>query len=217
MITIGVSQRVERVDTYEETRDCLDHRWAQLLEELDFAAVQIPNSLNDVVGWLENIRPAGVILSGGNDITTIVNSESGSLARDATEHNIIDWARYKKIPILGVCRGMQMVNSYFGGGLVNVDGHARSEHYITRIEESSLPDYDKPVNSFHNYGIRLSTLASTLVPLYVSKDRLIEGLCHRTEQIYGTMWHPERSKGLNRNLDLLLIRTIFSARRGQPS
>ena len=107
---IGVSLRIVNAQNYEEERDALSHDWTSLLEDLGFISVHIPNTLKNLDSFLDEMDLDGIVLSGGDNI-------GDNKKRDETENKILNYALERKIPIIGICRGMQLINKYFGGKL----------------------------------------------------------------------------------------------------
>ena len=101
---IGITQRVDLIADYEETRDSLDQRWSELIEFLGAKALPIPNKIKDINLWLDEMRCDGFILSGGNDLSSLSNSKNISFERDKTEFALLQYANDQSIPVLGVCR-----------------------------------------------------------------------------------------------------------------
>ena len=60
---IGITQRVEYISEYGEFRDSLDQKWTELLNELNIILVPIPNTLENVEEWLDNMKCDGYILT----------------------------------------------------------------------------------------------------------------------------------------------------------
>ena len=128
---IGITQRVDKIESHNEYRDALDQRLINWIVSLGFIAVPIPNNLVDLTlstnlqsnidYWLNEVGIDGIILSGGNDIGKFEN-------RDLTEKNLLFWAEKYKKPVLGICRGMQMLGLYAGEELIEVDGHINTRH-----------------------------------------------------------------------------------------
>ena len=142
---IGVTQRVDRVEHYDEWRDALDQRLIDWVVQAGFVPVPVPNSLVDIassnssqlilVNWLNSMKIDAVLLSGGNNIGDVEQ-------RDLTEKYLLSWAEKNRNPVLGICRGMQMMGVYAGGELIEVDGHVRTRHQL-QIKSSliqSLPN-----------------------------------------------------------------------------
>ena len=107
---IGISLRVVEAPNYDEKRDALSHDWPPLLEKLGFNPIYIPNTLKHVDEFFSDMSLDGLILSGGDNIGQNKN-------RDETENLLLKLAIEKQIPTFGVCRGMQLINNYFGGDI----------------------------------------------------------------------------------------------------
>lgn len=143
----------------------------------------MPNTLgDDLPHWLDAVRPTALLLSGGNDI-------GDSPERDRTETALLRHAGLAGLPVLGICRGMQMMAHHAGGALVPLTGHASSRHALLGdlVASGALP---AEVNSFHNWGLAAGPLDYAV--LATAPDGSIEAMRHRTLRWEGWMWHPER-------------------------
>ena len=127
---IGITQRVEFFRAYQEKRDCLDQRWITLIAKAGLDIIIIPNALPNIDKWLEDKNIEGLILTGGNDLSELENAQNFDLDRDKTERKILQWASKNRIPTLGVCRGMQMMNFFLKGKLSKIENHAGINHAI---------------------------------------------------------------------------------------
>lgn len=183
MKKIVVSQRVDIVDKREEVRDALDQKLIQFLAKIGFLTYPIPNSLVELQhgellkSWLADIKPKAIVLSGGNNIGDFTS-------RDKTESALIRYASNQKLPLLGICRGMQMIAHYHGTSLVPLRGHVREIHQLDG-------EVSWEVNSFHDFAIE-SCPTNFKVFATCSTDGSVEGIKHDTLPWEGWMWHPER-------------------------
>ena len=203
MIKIAISQREEYVIKTSETRDCLDRKWYYFADMLAGELFPIANIPNMVEKYLDNILPDAIILSGGNSLAIHMNSDV-SMERDKTERKMLNWAIMNNIPVLGVCRGMQMINHYFGGHEVFVEGHVGQNHSIQNLSDF---DFEFIVNSYHNYGITEQILSSKCAVL-AKCDDVVEALTVRGKKIWGIMWHPERVEGFSQK-DIKFIKKVL--------
>ena len=189
MKKIGLTQRVEVVASYQERRDCLDQSWINLLLELGYTPIPLPNIQDKqaIIPYLQALSLDGVILTGGNDLTW-TGSPRAAIERDQFESTLIDYCIEQNKAILGVCRGMQMLNVHLGGELIQIDKHVTPSHTIIFSDGRSCD-----VNSYHDWGIPGDKLSNKLIALGHSDDGLVEYCKHKTLPITAMMWHPERT------------------------
>ena len=129
-------------------------------------------------------------------------AEDAALERDEFEKTFIDYALNKKLPIIGVCRGMQMINLFMGGALSPITGHVATKHVIKSSKNKK--QFNRTVNSYHSWGIKPTELAPNLQPIAFDGNGCIESFESTALKILGLMWHPEREKKFN-PLDIQLI------------
>lgn len=179
---IGITQRTIFLDSRNETLDQLDQALVELLSKKGFTPIPIPNSLTDTSSYISQLNLEGFVFSGGNN----------SPERDRTECAIIEHAIANKLPILGICHGLQFINTYFGGNLTKITGHVATENEIKFTDSTGHYNVFR-VNSFHDYGITSTNLSKELTPLAIcTQDNTIEAAKHNAHNIVGVMWHPER-------------------------
>jgi len=189
---LGISLRIVKNEKYGEKRDVLSHDWPVLLEKLGFLPIYIPNTLENIEKFLYESKINCVLLSGGDNIGEFPE-------RDNSEKQIIEYAIKNKIPIFGVCRGMQILNDYFHGKIEKTDNsnHIKKNHEVKIINEflkKYLKNEKINVNSYHNNIITKNNLSNALKPFAVfENDQTIEGFVHKELPIMGVMWHPERN------------------------
>ncbi|MFY9214585.1 MAG: gamma-glutamyl-gamma-aminobutyrate hydrolase family protein [Tissierellaceae bacterium] len=164
-------------------------------------------------GYLEVLD--GIILTGGGDALPILYGEAPMWEvtdichkRDSMEMEIIKRAYNKNIPLLGICRGMQMINIALGGSLYQdiyrqipgVLGHSskysisQGYHTIRVTKDSLLHDILKReeilVNSYHHQSVK--DLGANLRISALALDGVVEGIESTTDRfILGVQFHPE--------------------------
>jgi len=200
-VVVAVSQRVDAWPERGERRDAVDQRLMAFLHAAGTVPVAVPNSFSgsaDVLtGWAAAIKPRAILLSGGNDIGECPE-------RDATERWLLDHAKTHALPVLGVCRGMQMMAVWTGGALMQVEGHVRTRHVLAVAPgETGLPS---EVNSYHN--LALADCPPGFVVMARAEDGTIEAMRHERLPWEGWMWHPEREPVLS-PADIARIKVLF--------
>jgi len=208
MLRIGVTQRVARVESYGERRDCLDQRWGDLLELLGMLCLPLANRPDNADVYMDALALDGVILSGGNNISTFAKAADEAPERDAFERKVLEWSARRKIPVLGVCRGMQMINLFCGGDLAVVNGHVACRHPLRQPDVNPVWRGIESVNSYHNFSVMPSGLGTNLKPLAWTDDQAVEAFQHHERPWHGIMWHPERETPFT-EMDMVYIRSVF--------
>ena len=120
MLKVGLTQRVEVIQDTNERRDCLDQAWTRLLVDNGYLPIPLPNRVEDVDTLIAELEIDGIILTGGNDLSHLTGATNTAPERDAFERRLLERCADLDIPVLGVCRGMQMMVAHFGGELVAV-------------------------------------------------------------------------------------------------
>ena len=171
-------------------------------------AVPLPNFNRDRSELLLDSQSLdGFILTGGNSLSCVEpDAPDVAFERDKFEKEVISYAIKNNIPILGVCRGAQVINNYFGGELIRVDNHIAIHHDLVSYADSfQLPE---AVNSFHAWGIPSRGLGEELDLLATDKDGYVEAFIHKSQSIIGLMWHPERNTEFDPK-DINILRRLF--------
>ena len=202
MKVVVVSQRVDAFPDRNEIRDALDQRMIDFLFAAGYLAMPVPNNLfgkhikgklsSGLAAWLNATSPCAVVLSGGNDIGQIT-------IRDSTEKLLLQYAYTNTLPVLGICRGMQMIAHWFGVELHKVNGHVSKRHKL-------IGKINREVNSYHSYS--LMSCPENFEVLARSEDWEIEAIRHLKLPWNGWMWHPERESQFS-NQDIACVRSLF--------
>jgi putative glutamine amidotransferase len=205
-ITIGVGD-CSKYDKYA----------AWISQEADVEVIKLGYVLND----FDVIRKCqGVLLTGGEDVHSQFYNRPDLLKfcypddvderRDEFDLSVIDYTQKNNLPLLGICRGLQITNVYFGGTLIpdlpsfgkfnhskfgegkdryhtiSIDPHSQLNHISSKVEGE--------VNSAHHQAVKHVGIG--LVANCFSQDGVIEGLERVDPKNHSYLllvqWHPER-------------------------
>ena len=182
---------------------------------------------------------SGLVLTGGEDVDPARYGEdrhekvrSVNAARDATEVALIREARARRMPVLAICRGIQILNVALGGSLVqdipsqcdttiahDEEGARDSRSHEISIEPGSLiaraVGTEKcSVNSFHHQSVK--RVADGMRITAKSPDGVVEGIesTDRSWWVMGVQWHPEEMTDSAEPWDRGLFRA-FARKLGQ--
>jgi len=150
---------------------------------------------------------APLILCGGGDV-------GKSPKRDARETEWIRSALENGQPIIGICRGMQLLNHYFGGEVENIPERLQENHlndvfdddedHSFRLSEfHQVYDSDgdsREVNSRHHQHCRWVPLNFEIT--HRALDGTVEGFQDVEKRIWAVQWHPEREECENNEYPL---------------
>lgn len=180
----------------------------------------------------------GLLITGGVDINPEHYGEKphekiGKIIneRDSLDFTLLEKALNKNIPVLGICRGMQLLNIYFGGSLYqdkSLNKNFNLNHYQNNSEPSTLGHlvkvYEKTklynivenknfkVNSYHHQFIK--KVGKNLLISAKSSDGSIEGIeTDDSRFVIGVQWHPERIYENSQESQLIFDNLINKAGR----
>ena len=158
-----------------------------------------------VVRYGDRADCSGLVLPGGGDIHPQFYGEVSEhchgidLQRDQDELDLCRHFLEEGLPILGICRGLQVLNVTLGGTLLqHIENHSQingqdrlhTTHSATGQWIRQLYGRSFTVNSAHHQAI--DRLGFDLEVVQWTDDGVIEGVAHRTLPAYGVQWHPER-------------------------
>ena len=207
--------------------DLIEQNYIEYYSKFDILPILISNALANPTEYCRHFDVEGIILTGGIDIETeVINADSSGRGkkcrgRDAVEWQLLKMAVESNMPVLGICRGMQLINLFFGGNIIiNMDktipgaiSHTAVEHDVIITDsgfQSILKCDSLRVNSFHNHGLIESSIAPDLCEFArCAEDNSVEGIFHPGYPILGIQWHPERREAINEN-EFQLLKTFFT-------
>jgi N5-(cytidine 5'-diphosphoramidyl)-L-glutamine hydrolase len=198
--TVGITQRDLPPNEYGEVRYALDVRWYAFLAVCGAVVVPLPGDAEQALRTVAHLGLDALVLSGGDDLAAY---GGGAPARDRAEQALLRWAIDEDVPVIGVCRGMQLIAHSFGTPLIPVSGHAAVRHEITTSAGER-----RDVNSYHRFGVR-----DVVPPLEADAvcGNVVEQMHHRSARVVGIMWHPEREERFC-SQDVALMETLLGGR-----
>lgn len=145
-----------------------------------------------------------LLLPGGGDLSPASYGQKNRAARnidperDILEQRLLSEFLEKGKPVLGICRGMQAINVFFGGDLIqDQPGHDQIDGTDRFHTVHTAPGFlrtlygaEGVVNSAHHQVV--NRWGSGLEPLQWAPDGVVEALAHKTLPVWAIQWHPER-------------------------
>ncbi len=184
----------------------IDIYWAlysQAVSDAGGLPVNLPHDV-DPAEFVERLD--GILLTGGADMNpnTYGHEIDGSVKvddfRDEFEFQLLDSALARQVPVLGICRGLQVINVHAGGTLhqhvpthaVHTGDGSEPAHHVAFVPDTRLAGIygtSRNVNSLHHQSI--DVLGRNLVVAARSDDGGIEAIERLDAPIISVQWHPE--------------------------
>ncbi|BCN30322.1 gamma-glutamyl-gamma-aminobutyrate hydrolase family protein [Anaeromicropila herbilytica] len=148
----------------------------------------------------------GLVLAGGYDMDPVFYRQNNhaskgiDIKRDEAELLLLDQFVHAQKPVLGICRGHQTINVYFGGDLIQ-DIYTKSIHQkegdaihktITKKDSVLYRLYGTEFATNSNHHQAIGKIGEGIDVTQYSNDGVIEAIEHSDLPIYGVQWHPER-------------------------
>ncbi|MEZ5021705.1 MAG: gamma-glutamyl-gamma-aminobutyrate hydrolase family protein [Chitinophagales bacterium] len=195
--------RVTQASNYEEARDTIARDWSDYMLSAypDALWMFIPNIGKKAIDYFKQWDLNVLWLSGGDNLG--VNAE-----RDLTEMELLKYALTNNIPVIGICRGLQMIHTYYGGVLKRGNADFVNHHRAKR-HQIKISNEIKEVNSYHDNIIKEITNSSELKVLArcVSDDSVE---AYISDRLLAIMWHPEREIQAN-EWNTVLIKNFINS------
>lgn len=189
---IALTQRADYFPDRKEWRDSLDQNWYKLFK--GETLIPVPNMIKSFKQWSSSFDFDLVILTGGNDIEYSTESQNVCLKRDSVERQILAFSKEANFPVLGICRGLQMMNLYEGGGM-SYDNQLKIEpHSVFLKTDKGEMEEEVTVNSFHKWFIPSNKISEKFKVLAADCKGCVEAVVHVKHPWLGVMWHPERTQ-----------------------
>lgn len=202
---------------YNERRrmSIVDRQYIEAVIAQDALPIVIPTTpdFHLAKDYIDSID--ALLVTGGCDVNPLYYNQQPHTAvttfsqeRDFFEEALINAAIEKGIPVMGICRGMQMINAVLGGNLIQhipdeVKGaicHVEKGNeqwepcHTVKIEKDSIlyPIFGERamVNSYHHQAVK--DLGKGLKPTAYSPDGICEAYECREKKIFAVQWHPEK-------------------------
>lgn len=218
---------------------CIAETYVQAVLKGEGAPVLIPviNDIQALTAIVEGLD--GLVMSGGGDINPLYMGEEPipglqdvDTYRDEYDLILLRLATNRQLPIMGICRGHQILNVAFGGGVYQ-DIHSQHDskllkHSQTQTREQAshsvslhegasklrlMLDNEKTllVNSFHHQAIKEP--ASEFIATASAPDGINEAMEHPEKEIFSVQWHPEAMAANDDEQMLKLFRHQVEASR----
>ena len=129
----------------------------------------------------------------------------------------IDAALEKKLPVFGVCLGVQAIGEYFGGklGQLSTPAHGRPSPVQVRggTLMGNLPN-EVVIGRYHSLFVERETMPDVLQVTANTEDGIAMAIEHKTLPVGGVQFHPESLMSLEGNVGLRIVENAFKL--GQP-
>lgn len=191
-----------RIEAFDQTNKCFcNTSYIEAFEKAGFTCIVLSSykNLEEIAAFCD-----ALCITGGYDAMPVLNNSTSCI--QSTYYNnstdFIDWYAIDTFvkmnkPIIGICRGIQMINLYFKGSLYNhKEKHSKLDKHSVIFQKDTLFNQlnfeDTIVNSYHHQSI--DKLGNGLNIAAKSEDGIIEAIINVDKKIIAVQWHPELMK-----------------------
>lgn len=211
---------------YQQELDLLNETTVATVRRLNWQCLVVPTAEVPTAQTIGAARSADmVLLMGGEDVDPRLYGDQVDYPgsghheprTDSTHIAVVLEALQHRKPLLGICRGLQLLNVALGGTLVqhlSANSHRGASHADAFVQmrvhleqETDLAadvDASRPVRCTHHQAV--DVLGTGLVVAARSADGVIEAVVHESAPITGVQWHPEHPDTAATQLRSLLLR-----------
>jgi putative glutamine amidotransferase len=231
VVTLAIAERHSRPDLAARRNDL----YVEAVERHGASVIRMDSSVPVDIRDRAFASMDGLLISGGADVhpSRYGQAVAGSreIEDDRDELESVAWrvAQSRSVPVLGICRGLQAINVFAGGTLLqHVEGHQGAgwglgppaTHPIrlvpgTRLASLLGPAEELDVNAYHHQGIRAADLAPGLTAAAwadSSAGPLVEGLEGDGDRfLVGVQCHPERVESTPQEFERLFAAFVRAA------
>ncbi|NYE20560.1 gamma-glutamyl-gamma-aminobutyrate hydrolase family protein [Microbacterium immunditiarum] len=228
LLVLHIRDERPRAPGYQRLLDELNRAAMRAFDDAGWAATLLPVAHLGPQEVLDRARGAdAVVIMGGEDVDpqlyggalTYPGSGQHEPEADRTMIAVIRQSLDRRSPLLGICRGHQLINVALGGTLVeHMVGHRSSgpSHFVSTSVEVA-PDEPEPAafavgedaRCSHHQAVR--SLGDGLRVVARADDGTIEAIAHRKAPLLGVQWHPEHPDVAGEQLATLLDHCVDRA------
>lgn len=195
-IVIGLTPRIIVEDGVEKY--FVNKSYVEAMASIGFNTLMITGNYPNIEAALDLCD--GFLVTGGIDVhprwfnEEMNGTGSTNEELDAIDKAVIDYAVKNKRPMMGICRGHQVINVFMGGNLIqDIGQHHRNTRHKVYMNENELIKFPKEIetNSYHHQVCK--DLAPGLIELGKSYDNYNEAYISKEYPIIAAQWHPEKT------------------------
>lgn len=193
----------------KEDHNSIEASYSKAVEFYGGIPVLIP-TLSENTAFIKDIisRLNGLLIPGSRDMDPKFYDQKPhpklnpmSFDRTVTEFKVLEESLKRKIPVLGICGGMQFINVFYGGSLYqDIDvflpdalDHEKGAIHKVEVKDKTIleeiVDKNFDVKSYHHQAV--DKVANNLRVNAHSPDGIVEGFENTSEKVLGIQWHPE--------------------------